>query len=131
VRADYQIIACSGMFLVGGCSGYIRQSAVDAIASQIQPPNLQVVSHFESSANPTGEGVIVFVRSESDCGPKYSWLWLNNRTPSFALDSASQALTPGLTMLSKAPRRTLNRVGSEPQTLRTAIRDSMCHIAQP
>jgi hypothetical protein len=130
VRAVYRIIACAGMFLVGGCSGYIRQAAVDGIASQVQPPNSAVVHQLESTGNPTGEGVIVFVRSGSDCGPRYSWLWLNNRTPSYALDRASQALTPRLRTLSEASRTTVNRVGSEGQTLGHAIRESVCHTAR-
>ena len=65
------ILASAGMVFSAGCSGWIRQSAVNAIAAEIQPPNPSLVSKLETSGNPTGQGVIVFVRSQSSCAPEY------------------------------------------------------------
>ena len=135
VRAVYLVIASAGVVFSAGCPGIIRQAAVDAIAAQIQPPNSAVVNKLESSGNPTGEGVIVFVRSQADCAPRYSWIWLNERNPSYALDKASQAITPGLQTLSEASQKTLKWVGSEAeplagQPLAGKIRDMLCHTAQ-
>lgn len=130
MRAVCLIIASAGMVFSAGCPGFIRQSAVDAIAAQIQPPNSAVLNQLESSGNPTGEGVIVFVRSQPNCAPRYSWIWLNDKTPSYALDTASQALTPGLQTLSEASPSTLKRIGSGAETFGGAIRDSLCQRAQ-
>jgi len=113
-----------------GCSGYVRTTAVTAIAREIQPGSSAVVANLESSSNPIGEGVIVFVRADSDCAPRYAWLWLNDRTPGYAMDRASQALTPRLATLSDAAPATLKRFGSEPQALRTAVRDAVCQVAR-
>src|SRR5438046_8755887 len=98
-RAVERMIACGVMMLASGCSDWIRQSAVEAIASRMQPPDSAIITKLESSANPLGEGVIVLVRSERSCAPRYAWIWLNDRTPSYALDDASQALTPDLRTL--------------------------------
>jgi hypothetical protein len=113
--------------LTSGCSGYVRQSAVNAIAAQIQPHAAIVISRLESSSNPAGEGVIVFVRSDSSCAPRYAWLWLNRRTNSFALDDASRELTPQLNTLSDAPGDILKRIGTDGGTFRDVVRASVCH----
>jgi hypothetical protein len=74
VRKLSTIIVYTAMVLAGGCSWYIRQSAVDAIARQDQPPNAAVLDKLESSRNPSGEGVVVFVRSGWGCAPRYAWI---------------------------------------------------------
>jgi hypothetical protein len=57
----------------------------------------------------------------------YSWLWLNDETPSYALDIASQAVTPSLPLVTQAPQRELHRIGAEPEALTSAARASVCH----
>lgn len=116
--------------LTSGCAGYIRESAVNAIAREIQTEDSTVAANLESSSNPMGEGVIVFVRAGSDCASRYAWLWVNDRIPSYALDTASQALTPRLATLSNAAPATLKRIGASPQTLRTAVRETLCQNAR-
>jgi len=121
-----RILASLAVVFAAGCPSMIRQSAVDAIGAQIQPPNVALVNQLKSAGNPTGEGVIVFAGSESSCIPRYSWIWLNHKTPSYALDAASQALTPGLRTLSEAPQSILKRVGSEPGSFAEAVRRWLC-----
>jgi hypothetical protein len=119
------------MVFSAGCpEGFIKQSAVNAIAARIEPPNPAIVTRLESSGNPTGCGVIVFVRSQPNCAPHHSWIWLNDKTPSYALDTASQALTPSLQTLSEASPDTLKHVGSGAETLGGAIRDMLCQTDQ-
>jgi hypothetical protein len=113
-----------------GCSEYVRQSAVTAIAQEIQSENSTLAAKLESSGNPTGQGVIVFVRADANCAPRYAWIWLDDRTPSYALDTASQALTPRLATLSNAASATLRRIDSEPEKLRTAVREAVCQVAR-
>jgi len=129
-RVASLIIATRGAVSVAGCPGMIRQAAVDAIAEQIRPPNPTLVGQLQTTANPKGEGIIVFARSESTCAPKYSWIWLNGNTPSYALDAASQALTPGLRLLSEASNSTRKRIGSEPATFNEVVESSLCQTAQ-
>src|SRR5688572_27646248 len=116
-RGLVRMLSAIAMVFTSGCSGYVRQSAVNAIAREIQSENSTVAARIESSSNPTGQGVIVFVRADSNCAPRYAWIWLNDRTPRYALDTASRALTPRLAALSNAAPATLKRIGSEPHTL--------------
>jgi hypothetical protein len=117
------------LLFASACSGYVRHSAVRAIASQLQPQS-GLAEKLESAANPAGEAVIVFVRDGSSCTPRYAWVWLNESTPAFALDTASQALTPRLNTLSSAPPEILQRIGSESQVLTGAVRQAVCQVAE-
>jgi hypothetical protein len=129
-RRVLQTLSAVVIVFTSGCSGYVRESAVNAIAREMQPENATVAAKLETSANPTGEGVIVFVRADSNCAPRYAWLWVNERIPGYALDTASQALTPRLATLSSAAAATLKRTGSSPQTFSTAVRETVCQTAR-
>ena len=120
------IFACVGAGLAIGCSGFIKQSAADAIVFQLQPRNSVVAKELETRGNPKGEGVVVLVPAESGCAPQYSWLWINKVHGAYALDDASHTLTPGLRKLSEASPKTLQRIGGDARTLSGAIRDSIC-----
>ena len=114
------------LLVLGGCySDYLRQSAVQTIASNIQPANASLVRRLETSRNPTGQGVLVFVRSRSDCGPMYSWLWLSNQR-SYALDSPSRAATQRLRLLAQAPQSDTRRIGEAGEDGTSAVRSSVC-----
>ena len=108
-----------------GCGGAVRQIAMNAVASEITSANRSVIPKLASSANPTGQGVLVFVRA-SDCGPQYAWLWLNDGIPPYTVDSASQGLTPRLQVLSDAPADVWRSIGSEPKKYQTQVRDAIC-----
>ena len=69
------------------------KTAVAAIGALTQPANSVIAKSLESSGNLTGQGIIVFVRAQSNCAPHHTWIWLGERTPSYALDEASLALT--------------------------------------
>lgn len=128
-RGLFHTLSAVLVVFTSGCSGYVRESAVNAITQEIQSEHSAVAAKLESSSNPMGQGVIVFVRADSNCAPRYAWLWVDDRTPGYALDTASQALTPRLAMLSNAAPATLQRIGSEPQTLSTAVREVVCQVA--
>jgi hypothetical protein len=117
------------VFFASACSGYVRHSAVNAIAAELQPKS-HVAEKLESTANPAGEAVIVFVRDESGCAPRYAWVWMNESTRGYALDAASQSLTPRLDTLSTAPPEILQRIGSDSQTLTSAVRQVICPVAR-
>jgi hypothetical protein len=126
IRTLSLIVAGVGVVLSAGCPGLIRRSAVNQIAEEIQPARASVIEKLESVGNPMGEGVIVFVRSDSSCEPQYSWVWLNELSQSYALDKNSQTLTPGLRVLSEASAGLLQRMGAKPETFGEAIRESLC-----
>jgi len=108
-----------------GCSGYVLRAATEAVATEITPGNESVIARLESSANPTGQGVLVFVRA-SGCTPRYAWLWVNDNIPVYALDSASQRLTPRLQTVSDASPEMWRRIGSEPKPYPVEVRAAVC-----
>ena len=129
-RAIFLLLFSVGVFFLGGCPAGIKRSAVQAISAQIQPPDPALAKRLESAGNPTGQGVVVFVRGQTGCAPLHTWIWVNDESPSYALDEASRRLTPRLSMLHEAPATTLARIGSEPDMLAKAVRDSLCQRAQ-
>jgi hypothetical protein len=107
-----------------GCRGYVLQAAVDTVAFEITPPHQGLVTKLETSSNPTGQGILVFVRA-SDCIPKYVWLWLNGRI-AYAVDATSQRLTPRLQTLNDAPPDIWRRIGSDPTRYPAEVRAAVC-----
>jgi hypothetical protein len=127
-RDFLHVLSALAMVFTSGCSGYVRTTAVNAIAREIQSG--RSAANLEALSNPLGQGVIVFVRADSNCAPQYAWVWVDDRTPGYALDAASQALTPRLATLSNARPATLKRIGSESQNLTTAVREAVCQVAR-
>jgi hypothetical protein len=125
-----EILVVAGTVLAAGCSGSVQRTAIDAIASQIVASDSAVVSRLQSMGNPRGQGVIVFVKADSGCAPRYSWIWLNNRTNGYALDDASQALTPKLPRLRDASRSVIERVGSDVETVNSRLAEAFCRDAR-
>ena len=106
-RLGALLVAGIAAFLAPGCN--VREAAVAAVGSAIRPTDSALVKKLETISNPGGEGVVVIVRPESGCVPKYGWLWLGGRNGSYALDDASQgtdawdaAVEPGVFDYSKA-----------------------------
>jgi hypothetical protein len=118
------LVAGIGTLLASGC--FFREAAVAAIGSEIRSTDSALVKKLETISNPDGEGVVVFVRPESGCVPKYGWLWLGGRNGSYALDDASQALTPEVPHLNQASSSTLKRIGSDAQSFGSKIAKSVC-----
>ncbi len=123
-----RVIVIGALVMAAGCTSWIRQSAVDAVVSRLQPTDAALVNTLETSGNPTGEGIVVFVKSQSSCAPRYAWLWIGDNAL-YAVDTASQALTPGLPTLSEAPARMIKRAGADARALRTAHRKMVCRIS--
>jgi hypothetical protein len=118
------LVAGIGAFLASGCN--VREAAVAAIRSEIRPSDSALAKKLETISNPGGEGVVVIVRPESGCVPKYGWLWLGGKNGSYALDDASQALTPGMAQLNQASSSTLKRFGSDAQSFGSKIAKFAC-----
>jgi len=85
--------ACNAV--VGGCVSRVLREAIDEVAPLVQRSRPHLVGKLRSCANPKGQGIVVFVRSESDCGPGLGWLWIG-RSHIYALDDPSRAVTPTL-----------------------------------
>jgi hypothetical protein len=82
------------------CLMIAPEVAVKAVASEIRQQDLAVRDKLKWCGNTKGEGTVVYVKSETDCGPQYAWLRTRGKT--FAFDDASQELTPSATRLSPA-----------------------------
>ena len=95
VRTPALVILFAGMVCSAGCPSLIRQSAVDAIAAQIQPPDLVLVKQAGGVGESNGRGchrlraVAVHLCT---AGPVD--LAQRRDAEPYALDTASQALNP-------------------------------------
>jgi hypothetical protein len=61
-KSSIQVLLILGIAVTSGCSRYILQSAVAAIAAQIRPSDSPVVAKLMPMGNPKGEGIVVFAR---------------------------------------------------------------------
>jgi hypothetical protein len=113
-----------------GCESYLRAHITDeslkAVGSQIGSAQTELRKRLETLPNPLGEGMLVFIRSETDCGAEYSWIWLNGSTPLYALDARSQALTPRLEVLGQMAAPDSHRIRADASGLRSAIQRRLC-----
>jgi hypothetical protein len=113
-----------------GCSRGIHYGvqymALTAITSEFRPPKAVATERLQTQGNPKGEGLVVFVKPESGCAPPFEWLWLGQKKETYALDEASQALTPSLPLLRDAPASIVKRVGVDAETLKGLTADSLC-----
>jgi hypothetical protein len=103
------------------------RETVEAIAKRLQPDDQALAKRLLTCPNPQGEGTIVFIRSDTDCGPRYSWISVDNPSEAYALDEASKALTPSFTTLAQAGADSHRRVGFESSpTFDAAVRQRVC-----
>lgn len=111
-----------------GCLLYadVMRDAIDTVAQRVNSDQADVVAKLRACANPRGEGVIVFVRKEADCGPAHSWLWLGRNRGVYAFDEGSHSLTPTLPRLSDAPPST----GAQSLGFADAVRAEICKTAR-
>ncbi len=126
-------VGLGAMALIGltaGCSQHVQSRAVEAVARHLQPANSTLAGKLESSPNPKGEGVLVFVRAESGCPPRYAWIWVGNERSVYALDSGSRLLTPEFGELNQASPQMLQRVGSSGSGLSAAVEQVACQSAK-
>jgi hypothetical protein len=128
-KSSVQIVLLLGIAVTSGCVRYILQSAVAAIAAQIRPSDSPVVAKLLPMGNPKGEGVVVYVRPDASCVPRYVWIWINDRAGAYALDETTRSLTPDLRTLDEASPDILRRVGAEPERLIVDIRVERCRVA--
>jgi hypothetical protein len=73
--------------------------------------------------NAAGQGLLVFVRSASDCGPRYLWV-VDGEVGVYAVDSESQTITPDLPVLKGAPPDIIRKVGFT--AVSPVIREAVC-----
>jgi hypothetical protein len=100
--------------------------AVKAVAREIRQQDLAVREKLKWCGNTKGEGTVVYVKSETDCGPQYVRL-APHRGKTFALDDASQELTPSATRLSPAIVASMPWIGwKNLEEGRKAAHDEVC-----
>ena len=126
----FAVVGLAGFFAIGcsieEVSVIARESAIGAVRSELRPTESLPVVNLEAYANPEGEGMVVIVKPESGCAPKYTWIFLGQKKDTYALDDATHALTPGLPMLREASPSIAKRSGAEPEGLKAAVVESIC-----
>ena len=77
--------------------------------------------------NPIGEGLVVFSKS-AGCAPEFLWITVSDsRTFTvYAVDESTQALTPGLGVLTSSPASDRAKLGSDAGSFGRRIRDEFC-----
>jgi hypothetical protein len=108
-----------------GCPdhGGVQTWATNEIGNHIEPRNELLKRRLNTCSNVAGQGVLVFVRSTSDCGPQYLWV-ADGELGAYAVDSESQIITPDLPMLERAPSDTREKIGFTAAT--PAVRKAVC-----
>src|SRR5215831_7675015 len=106
-----KLVVCALVASFLGCRDLGLREAVEAIAKRLSPANQAIVGRLRTCPNPQGEGTIVFVRSDTDCGPQYAWLSLDSSSEAYALDETSRGLTPSLKTLVQAADDSRRRAG--------------------
>lgn len=121
------LLLIQGLMVVAGCTSGVQylDDGREAIGARVQVVEPSIAATLERTANPKGVGVIVFTRSDSDCGPRFLWLYLDEST-TFAFNQASRALTPGLPLLATASDATKKKIGALAVDFETTIRDHVC-----
>ena len=120
-----------GVIVVSACGWWdFDAKAIRAVTAELSPSHASMGSRLETVPNPRGQGVVVLVRSETDCYPRYSWIRVSG-PPSdlFALDAQSQALTPRLPLIESATATQMERMTTEPSTLIADVRAQACKMA--
>ena len=87
---------------------------------------------LDVTGNPKGEGFVVFARSEV-CAPAFMWMAVSDgdRLTVYAVDAASQALTPRLDLLTSAPAPARKRLGVDAESFGRVMRDELCRQERP
>jgi hypothetical protein len=106
------------------------QSAVDYVAAQLEPSGGAVAKRLEALGNPRGEGVLIVVKAAEPCRVEYSWASLG-KFATYAVNSASLALTPGLQPLSNAPIENLTKFGFDAAHASQHIHAQVCGPSTP
>ena len=121
-----------GLTVVSGCIwGDFRAEAIKAVAAELAPSHASMAKRLDTEVNPRGQGIVVLVRSETNCYPKYSWIRVSGPAYSdlFALDAQTQALTPQLPLIESATATQMERMTTDPSTLIADIRAHACKMA--
>jgi hypothetical protein len=113
----------------GGACGvhdWVKQRCVERVAAEIDSRN-PVATTLAVQGNPKGEGLVVFSKSEG-CGPKFMWVTISDADTFkvYAVDAASQTLTPRLALLTNAPLRERDKLGADAESFGRVIRDEFC-----
>lgn len=108
-------VVLASLLLAGsnvGCVTHdmLLREAREAVASHVGARDVALAKLLAPTLNTKGEGVLVFVRSDLDCGPKYSWIWLGESSI-YAVDKASQALTPDWPTIAEASEAVQHGIG--------------------
>lgn len=116
-------VAC----LTGGCTihDWILERAVHNVAAEMDPQN-PVAKTLDASGNPKGEGIVVFSRAEG-CAPRFMWVVVTSKP--YAVDAASQALTPRLDVLTSATASEQARLGIDAESFGRMMREELCQQA--
>jgi hypothetical protein len=83
-----------GIMCTPACVVRTPQDQVTAVASALRDGDGSIRKALRWQGNIKGEGIVVYVRPESGCEPRFAWIGFTSRT--FALDEAGHQLTPSV-----------------------------------
>ena len=107
-----------------GCARWIMQNALANVKAQL-PDDSPIKSRLKTTSNPRGAGILVYVPSTEVCGPEY--LWIGGRN-TYAVDRASQALTPDWRRVNEASAEVQHTMGADEPGFEPALRQYVCDV---
>jgi len=104
---------------LSGCSLEIEQQALNSVASAIRNDSGLSSAQLKIYPNPAGEGFLIDLGSDDVSTRNLVWVYLGGKP--YALNAASQKLSPSLPLAREAPEQVLRYATFRRETIETEV----------